>query len=388
MTAELHWLACYVMLSRATELDGLLISRLCTRAELGRGPPQFLLDELERLRGVEEASLRNLEAYIRRVWPAAPADLLCILSTLSDEYMWQDTSRTVQLPATPSAAASPTLSKVASGCEDREAPVVSSSRKHTSPGQHSAAAQRCSPGGVGTNPCRGRNHATPYCTILEKGCVRKLTVPTPRDTTAIGLHNYWQCTQLRDNPPVDAGALATEASRVGDAFLHKGCTRVQAGCWHWLCFLPSHLPQYVCSCFMSTWNLAESAPASTLSHMRIPQHVLHASRAEGVGCHRCGRSTCFSTEPSCHARCMPSRHVCSPSTPGGCSANCGRVCHADNTDLRCTFYERGRGHVTWATDEQQRRDTLAGTGGSVPHLSQLNWRFDSRNTCRRQEDTR
>ena len=52
MTAELHWLACYVMLSRATELDGLLISRLCTREELGRGPPQFLLDELERLRFV------------------------------------------------------------------------------------------------------------------------------------------------------------------------------------------------------------------------------------------------------------------------------------------------------------------------------------------------
>ena len=30
------------------------------------------------------------------------------------------------------------------------------------------------------------------------------------------------------------------------------------------------------------WHLAESATASILSHMRIPQHVLHASRAKAL----------------------------------------------------------------------------------------------------------
>ena len=119
------------MLSRATELDGLLISRLCTRAELGRGPPQFLLDELERVRGVEEASLRNLEAYIRRVWPEALGDLWSILSTISDEYMLQDST-----------------------------PVVSASPKHTSPGQHQPQ-HKGAHQAVTDEPFHTSNHAAP-----------------------------------------------------------------------------------------------------------------------------------------------------------------------------------------------------------------------------------
>eukprot|EP00973_Karenia_brevis_P042010 5816312-Karenia_brevis.AAC.1 len=34
MSAEVHWLACYVMLSRARSLEGLLILRLASRSEL------------------------------------------------------------------------------------------------------------------------------------------------------------------------------------------------------------------------------------------------------------------------------------------------------------------------------------------------------------------
>ena len=44
-----HWLACYVMLSRATSLDGFLVLRPATRMELSARPPKYLLDELERL---------------------------------------------------------------------------------------------------------------------------------------------------------------------------------------------------------------------------------------------------------------------------------------------------------------------------------------------------
>ncbi len=36
-----HWLSCYVMISRARALDGLLLLRLATREELNRGVPAY-----------------------------------------------------------------------------------------------------------------------------------------------------------------------------------------------------------------------------------------------------------------------------------------------------------------------------------------------------------
>ena len=44
-----HWLACYVMLSRARSLVGLLILRPATRKELDARPPQYLIEEIDRL---------------------------------------------------------------------------------------------------------------------------------------------------------------------------------------------------------------------------------------------------------------------------------------------------------------------------------------------------
>ena len=55
-----HWLACYVMLSRAKSLSGLLILRPATRQELCNRPPQYLLDELDRLSRLEKNSFREL----------------------------------------------------------------------------------------------------------------------------------------------------------------------------------------------------------------------------------------------------------------------------------------------------------------------------------------
>ena len=35
-----------------------------------------------------------------------------------------------------------------------------------------------------------------------------------------------------------------------------------------------------------------------------------------------------------------------------------------------------RGQIDWAANESQMRDTLAGTGGHLPHQSQICWRFN------------
>ena len=46
MSLETHWLACYVMLSRATSPEGFLAMRLAAREELGHRPPTYLVDEI------------------------------------------------------------------------------------------------------------------------------------------------------------------------------------------------------------------------------------------------------------------------------------------------------------------------------------------------------
>ena len=49
MDARTHWLACYVMLSRASSIHGLLVLRPATRKELTTKHPQHLIDEIDRL---------------------------------------------------------------------------------------------------------------------------------------------------------------------------------------------------------------------------------------------------------------------------------------------------------------------------------------------------
>ena len=60
MDPVVHWLACYVMLSRPRTLEGLLVLRPASRAELERAPPDYLLKELDRLAEREDGSFTEL----------------------------------------------------------------------------------------------------------------------------------------------------------------------------------------------------------------------------------------------------------------------------------------------------------------------------------------
>ena len=75
-----HWLACYVMLSRARTLEGFLVLRPATRTELSARPPKYLLDELDRLMRLGESSLSELVSYIEELPMDVPADILQILT--------------------------------------------------------------------------------------------------------------------------------------------------------------------------------------------------------------------------------------------------------------------------------------------------------------------
>ena len=63
LPAAQHWLACYVVISRAVDVHGFLVLRPATRKELETRPPQYLLDELKRLEQLEDASLPTLLKY-------------------------------------------------------------------------------------------------------------------------------------------------------------------------------------------------------------------------------------------------------------------------------------------------------------------------------------
>jgi hypothetical protein len=75
-----HWLACYVMLSRARSLEAFLILRPATRKELSARPPKYLLDELDRLLRHETTSHQLLVEYIATLGIDVPASIQEVLA--------------------------------------------------------------------------------------------------------------------------------------------------------------------------------------------------------------------------------------------------------------------------------------------------------------------
>ena len=84
MSPETYWLACYVMLSRATSLEGLLILRPAERASLSRRPPQYLIDEIDRLLAMEKKCCNKLRRYLETLPDKVPE---CILSLFAPNAM-------------------------------------------------------------------------------------------------------------------------------------------------------------------------------------------------------------------------------------------------------------------------------------------------------------
>ncbi|MAF76427.1 MAG: hypothetical protein CMF17_11365 [Idiomarinaceae bacterium] len=82
MTDEEHWLANYVMISRARSLDGLLILRLPQRAHMTRGAPKYLADEVDRLLRLERRSVVALRKRLALLESTLPASTLTVLQDL------------------------------------------------------------------------------------------------------------------------------------------------------------------------------------------------------------------------------------------------------------------------------------------------------------------
>ena len=87
------------------------------------------------------------------------------------------------------------------------------------------------------------------------------------------------------------------------------------------------------------------------------------------GCHACGRLGCYISAIDCHAKCTAKKHVCGSGDKNlGCDA-CGHMCHQNNADLRCPYYRKRRGRLTWSTTDKEQMDTQYRSQGSVPHMT-------------------
>ena len=64
-----HWLACYVMLSRARSVEGLLVLRGADRIQLSQKPPAYILKEIDRLLALEKKSHKELVKHLKKRQP-------------------------------------------------------------------------------------------------------------------------------------------------------------------------------------------------------------------------------------------------------------------------------------------------------------------------------
>jgi len=80
MGEAILWLACYVMLSRAHSLEGLLLLRLPPRRLIGSGAPAFLVKELDRLLKLEKATTKLMQSHLEQFRSVLPAEILGLFS--------------------------------------------------------------------------------------------------------------------------------------------------------------------------------------------------------------------------------------------------------------------------------------------------------------------
>ena len=82
---------CYVILSRATSLEGFLAIRLPTVADLNARPPQYLLDEIDRLLQLERTTTRDLQQYLRDLQCDVPPEILALFHQEAEDMEVRET---------------------------------------------------------------------------------------------------------------------------------------------------------------------------------------------------------------------------------------------------------------------------------------------------------
>jgi hypothetical protein len=93
MKHDEYWLACYVMLSRSTSLEGFLVLRPAAFEELSRPPPKYLIDEIDRLCALEKDCTQRLAEYLKSLPCDVPKAVLDLFRPNAVEQEQREVAR-------------------------------------------------------------------------------------------------------------------------------------------------------------------------------------------------------------------------------------------------------------------------------------------------------
>ena len=157
VSVSVHWHGCYVVISRARSLEGLLLLRLATRAELGKGAPEYLIKELDRLLALEKESTDTLQRYLRVHISALPQWIAALFDEGHVAAQRVPGSVSIDIPSETGAPAQTQAPKI--GCGVGQG-VTATSARHRST-RDSAETLHSLATVVGAIPCDGCDEPCP-----------------------------------------------------------------------------------------------------------------------------------------------------------------------------------------------------------------------------------
>ena len=316
-----HWLACYVMLSRATTLEGFLVLRLAKREELSHKPPKYLLDELDRLMKAEEKSLQELIDYINSLPMKVPAAITKLLQPAAID---EEAARVAKHRGAHSSTSRQLVSPPAEAPAKREDTPRAPAGTATAPQLASPPARVPAKRPLASTPTGAAAKRDDTPRTRPNASAKPAAEPQPASSpTSLPAKRE---ERPRTPPPHAAAPTATDV-----APSKRLCTKT---------------PQ-------------TRAPKRGDSDPPLDDD---AKRAR--------------TSATCNVwHCTQSKHLCPEDNVAGCSS-CSKTCHKDNSSALCPFYNRARGALSWETDETQSQDTRMfrqELRGELRHMTQLQW---------------
>ena len=346
-------------------------------------PPQYLLDELDRLLRLEADSHGELVSYIKAAGLDVPLEILELLeidaAAAQLERVKEVRDGTTTRP-THSPRGQQTVTKRAStrrAFEPSLPVIVDASEKKRKTSRREV---------VKETDARGRKRARAETSDGDDGIedvLKDSGVSAMIGVTVAGAMLAARGTKVSEESENDGGELSCspcsvsatgEASALGPTikvYCSRKCHRCgpprKEGCSS--CGLLCHT---TCESELCDVEACEICLSYRLPVCRGA--ALCEQLQQQVGCHDCGRVGCSSGFDGCHGKCVAGRHVCAKAKASDPQCeSCGKVCHRDNTDPRCDFYGFDRGDLPWEATPLQLLDSQA--GGNVSHCRGFSWRF-------------
>ena len=360
------------MLSRATSLEGLLLLRPPEKDDLNRKPPQYLVDEVDRLLGLEKSCTRRLAKEIRALKGKVPDKILALFSEDAEEIEQRQVQAIREKNMTMAKSAVKRVEPPESSTQQLQVKRRRIVTKQSPPLWMQMAACLVAAGVTSA----AVSHATADEERLRKktrrgspparseGLTASEQIPSDDSTGAQDIDTTDLLCQ--ECGPAESALTCTASLHVCMLDRHAGCAACGQTCH-------SNCDDDRCAFEVCNFCQHEGLTVHENADLCIE------AQTNTLGCHSCGRVGCWSSSLACHTKCTRDVHVCGPSVndpndPRGCTS-CKRLCHVNNKDVRCHYFQRDAGQLTWVATQQQLLDTDGAMRDLVTHVdgAQITW---------------